>query len=135
MGRTLTELEAWVTNEMLVVRQANTESFAEMTRQRFKVYVIEDEEGPAAVVTYMVPDFVHVVLADCFWIRPELRGKTILINNLIKGILLESGRHFAVMQTAQPINDKKRAEGWVKDFPVPDEHVYSHKGMLIYATE
>jgi hypothetical protein len=132
MGRVLTSYESWLTGEMVIKETMNERVFAEMTRQHFHVYVIEDNDGPRGVTTFMLPNFVNVILMDTFWIRPGLRGATVLMNRLITGAMRETGRKLMVAQVRTELLESKAADGWTVPLPQLYEQVYTHEGMCLY---
>lgn len=139
-GRLINSYEPGITASMLVLPESVTideQAFAMMVQNNVQLYVIEDEQGIAAAATFTAPVVIQVVLAHTFWIREDLRGATLMLNDMISGLLETTGRSLLLSQVDPGIIKDKHN---VLELPKSTEEVkfgvtpaYIHGGVFLHA--
>lgn len=138
-GRLITEYEPWVTGEMVSLPgiEFTETTFAEMTRVGHQLYVIEDDEGPAALLTFTIPERYNIMLGYAIWIRPELRGQTYLLDDIFNEAIELTGVVLMISRIAEYILEDGKQRGML---PLPHVRAgvpkfpgYYHEDLYIHA--
>lgn len=136
MGKLVTEYDSRITSDMIFqVGKFDEVVFAQLRRDGFQLYIIEEDDKIVALTTIFKPSFIELVIAHTFWIDPEYRGKTLLINELIKGATKAVGVKMMVSQGMPRLMQSKTENGFIVPLESLEhkEQVYSYGDIFVHA--
>lgn len=108
-------------------------AFAMLQRQGFRFLIIEQDKVVAATV-FSTPKMSSVALLHTAWVTPELRGKTDLLPQLIRGVAKISGRKMVIADMVPELIENKKEEFALELEPRTDK-IYTYKGVFVYAPD